>query len=224
MKRVVVSWSSGKDCAWALHRLRQQPGIEVVGLSTAFDDAFDRVAVHGVRRALVEAQASSLGLPLRSVWLPWPCSNAEYERRMRIAVDAMRSDGVTHIAFGDLFLEEVRAYRERQLAGTGIEPLFPLWGSVTDTMDLTRTMQAAGVEARLTCVDPKQLSPEFAGRSWDAQLLTDLPAGVDPCGENGEFHTFCTAGPMFATPISVQTGATTERDGFLLADLLPGEK
>ena len=141
MKRVVVSWSSGKDCAWALHQLWQQPGIELVGLLTSFNAAFDRVAMHGVRRTLVEAQASSIGLPLQSVSLPWPCSNAEYEQRMGVAIEAMRNDGVTHIAFGDLFLEEVRAYRERQLAGTGIEPLFPLWGSVADTSGLARAMQ-----------------------------------------------------------------------------------
>lgn len=224
MKRVVVSWSSGKDCAWALHRLWQQPGIELVGLLTSFNAAFDRVAMHGVRRTLVEAQASSIGLPLQSVSLPWPCSNAEYEQRMGVAIEAMRNDGVTHIAFGDLFLEEVRAYRERQLAGTGIEPLFPLWGSVADTSGLARAMQAAGVEAVLTCVDPKQLAPEFTGRYWDAQFLVDLPAGVDPCGENGEFHTFCYAGPMFKTPISLHTGEAIERDGFWFADLLPGGK
>lgn len=218
--RVVVSWSSGKDCAWALHLLRGQPGVEVVGLLTSFNQAFGRVAMHAVRRELVEAQAAAAGLPLRAVPLPWPCSNAEYEARMGAAVDALRADGVTHLAFGDLFLADVRAYRERQLADTGVEPLFPVWGVPTDA--LAQAMLAAGVRATLTCVDPKQVPTALAGRAWDAGLLADLPAGADPCGERGEFHTFCHAGPMFARPVPVVGGEVVTRDGFVFADLLPG--
>lgn len=221
MKTVVVSWSSGKDCAWALHALRADPAAEVVGLLTTFTAAFDRVAMHAVRRELVEAQAAAAGLPLSPVWLPWPCPNAEYEGRMATACAALRAAGVTHVAFGDLFLADVRAYRERQLAGTGLAPLFPLWGTSADTPGLARAMQAAGVRAVLTCVDPKQLPPDFAGREWDADLLADLPPGVDPCGENGEFHTFCHAGPMFRSPIPVAAGAVVTRDGFVFADLTP---
>jgi len=219
-RRVLLSWSSGKDSAWTLHVLRQQPDIEVVGLLTTFNEAADRVAMHAVRRPLVEAQAAAAGLPLWSVRLPWPCSNAAYEERMSAVIGLARKEGVSHVAFGDLFLEDVRNYRIRQLSGTGVEPLFPLWGS--DTPDLARRMLTAGLRAVLTCVDPKQLAEPFVGRLYDSALLAELPAGVDPCGERGEFHTFCFAGPMFASGIAVQVGETVSRDGFCFADLAFG--
>jgi uncharacterized protein (TIGR00290 family) len=216
-----MSWSSGKDCAWALHLLRRQAEFDVVGLLTTFNEAADRVAMHAVRRELVEAQAEAIGLPLWRVDLPWPCSNAEYEKRMSRLIAQAREAGVTHMAFGDLFLEDVRRYRIKQLTGTGIEPLFPIWRSRDETRALAHEMLAAGVKATLTCVDPKQLDPRFAGRLWDARLLEELPASVDPCGENGEFHTFCWDGPVFRRPAAVQSGPLVERDGFWFADLLP---
>lgn len=219
-RRVLLSWSSGKDSAWTLHVLRQQPDVEVVGLLTTFNEAADRVAMHAVRRTLVEAQAAVAGLPLWAVRLPWPCSNVAYEERMAAVISRAREEGVTHVAFGDLFLEDVRNYRIHQLSGTGVEPLFPLWGSASDTPDLARRMLAAGLRAVLTCVDPKQLPEPFVGRLYDAALLADLPPGVDPCGERGEFHTFCFGGPMFASEITVQVGETVSRDGFCFADLV----
>ncbi len=194
--------------------------MELVGLLTTFNAAAGRVAMHAVRRELVEAQAAAAGLPLWSVALPWPCSNAQYEARMHDVVERARQAGATHIAFGDLFLEDIRAYRERQLAGTGLEPLFPIWTPPADTPALAREMLSAGLRAVLTCVDPKQLDSRFVGRWFDAKLLTDLPASVDPCGERGEFHTFCCAGPMFAAPIAVQLGEAVLRDGFWFVDLL----
>ena len=221
--RVLVSWSSGKDSAWTLHALRQER-VEVVGLLTTFNEAADRVAMHAVRRALVEAQARAAALPLWPVLLPWPCSNSEYERRMATAIGRAREAGVTHVAFGDLFLEDIRAYRIRQLAGSGIEPLFPLWCTPTVTPQLARRMLAAGLQAVLTCVDPRQLAASFVGRRYDASLLADLPAGVDPCGERGEFHTFCHAGPMFADAIAVEVGERVEREGFCFADLTPAAR
>jgi uncharacterized protein (TIGR00290 family) len=221
--RVLVSWSSGKDSAWALHVLRQRGEVEVVGLVTTINEAFGRVAMHGVRAELVQAQADAAGLPLWPVPLPWPCSNDEYEDRMRAVVGTARAAGVTAFAFGDLFLADIRAYRERQLAGTGIDPLFPVWGATDDTPALARSMIAGGLRATLACVDPRQLSPAFAGRAFDLAFLADLPPGVDPCGERGEFHTFCHAGPVFRTPIRVRAGEVVERDGFWFADLIPGE-
>ena len=221
--RALLSWSSGKDAAWALHTLRQSGTVEVVGLLTTLNEAFDRVAMHAVRRTLLEAQAASAGLPLLPVMLPWPCSNAEYEAAMARAWTQARDEwGVTHIAFGDLYLEDVRAYRERQLEGTGLTPLFPLWAM--PTRELARTMVENGLRARLTCVDPRRLSPDFAGRAFDLSLLDDLPPDVDPCGEGGEFHTFATEGPMFACPIAVTVGEVVTRDGFVFADLLPCEE
>ncbi len=219
MKRVLLSWSSGKDCAWALHVLRQMPGVSVEGLVTTINETFDRVAMHGVRRSLVEAQAASASLPIDVVPLPWPCSNDDYETRMGDVFDRARATGVTHMAFGDLFLEDVRDYRIRLMADTGITPLFPLWGTAADTPALARTMMTAGVRAVVTCVDPAQCPDMIAGRVWDEALLAELPATVDPCGERGEFHTFCTSGPMFATPIDVQVGDIVTRDGFRFADL-----
>ena len=220
-RRVLLSWSSGKDSAWTLHVLRQQRDVEIVGLLTTFNEAAGRVAMHAVRRALVEAQASAAGLPLWPVLLPWPCSNAEYEQRMSAVIGRTREEGITHVGFGDLFLEDVRDYRIRQLSGTGVEPLFPLWGSPADTPGLARRMLDGGLRAVLTCVDPKQLPESFAGRPYDAALLADLPPGVDACGERGEFHTFCFAGPMFASEIAVQVGETLPRDGFCFTDLVP---
>ncbi len=219
--RTLLSWSSGKDSAWTLHVLRQKPDVEVVGLLTTFNGVADRAAMHAVRRTLVEAQAAAAGLPLWAVRLPWPCSNAAYEEQMSAVIDQARDEGVTHVAFGDLFLEEVRNYRIRQLSGTGLDPLFPLWCSPVDTSDLARRMLDGGLRAVLTCVDPKQLAGPFVGRLYDAAFLADLPAGVDPCGERGEFHTFCFAGPMFASEIAVQVGETVSRDGFRFADLVP---
>ena len=218
--KALLSWSSGKDSAWSLHVLRQQNAVEIVGLVTTFNEAANRVAMHAVRRELVEAQARATGLPLWPVLLPWPCSNAEYEGRMGQTLARARAAGVTRFAFGDLFLEEIRAYRERQLDGTGIEPLFPLWGTPADTPILARTMLAGGLRAILTCVDPKQLDDNFTGRAFDEALLADMPLGIDPCGERGEFHTFCYTGPMFAGPIPVKTGERVDRDGFCFCDVL----
>jgi uncharacterized protein (TIGR00290 family) len=219
MKRVLLSWSSGKDSAWSLHVLRQQAGVEVVGLLTTFNQQADRVAMHGVRRALVELQAQAAGVPLWSVPLPAPCSNDDYERIMReLCADAVRQ-GIEAVAFGDLFLRDVRQYREKQLAGTGLEPLFPLWGTRTD--QLARNMIATGLRARITCVNPAVLPAEFAGREFSEELLAELPASVDPCGEIGEFHTCVYAGPMFSKAIPVQAGEVVTRDGFVFADLLP---
>ncbi len=218
--KIVVSWSTGKDSAWTLHTLRQQhPGC-VAGLLTTLNEAFDRVAMHAVRRALLAAQAEAAALPLYAVDLPWPCSNDDYGARMTTAVGRLEADGFTHIAFGDLFLEDVRRYREDRLAGTGLTPMFPLW-KTKPTRELAEEMIDGGLRARLTCVDPRILPASFAGRAFDRRLLADLPAGVDPCGENGEFHSFVWDGPMFAHPIQVETGETVERDGFVFADVVP---
>jgi uncharacterized protein (TIGR00290 family) len=219
-KKVLLSWSSGKDSAWALHVLRRQGTVEIAGLITTINSAFDRVAMHSTRRSLVEMQAKSADVPLIPVPLPWPCSNADYECAMQAVCDQAVAQGVNAIAFGDLFLADIRAYRERQLAGTGLEPLFPLWQIPTN--ELAAEMIRSGLRARLVCVDPKALTPDFAGRDFDDQLLRDLPAGVDPCGENGEFHSFAYAGPMFRQPIPIVSGERVERDGFWFADLLPG--
>jgi len=216
-QRVVLSWSSGKDSAWTLHRLRQDPGIEVAALVTTVNAEFNRVAMHAVRQELLQAQAEAAGLPLIEVPIPYPCSNAEYESRMRALIERLRAERIERIAFGDLYLADIRAYREQQLQGTGIAPLFPLWNEPTAA--LARNMIAGGLRAVLTCVDPKQLAPAFCGRQFDADLLEALPAGTDPCGENGEFHSFACAGPMFRVPIAVATGATVERDGFVFTDL-----
>jgi uncharacterized protein (TIGR00290 family) len=216
--KILVSWSSGKDSAWMLHVLNQEYPGAVQGLLTTTNAAVDRVAMHAVRRSLVEAQARAVRQPLHVVPLPWPCSNEEYERRMGAAIRERLAEGFTHVAFGDLFLEDIRQYRESRLAGTGLTPLFPLW-KTADTADLARTMLAGGLEARLTCVDPRVLPAAFVGRPFDAELLADLPPGVDPCGERGEFHSFAYAGPMFAEPLTVRVGTRIERDGFVFCDL-----
>lgn len=217
MKRVALSWSSGKDSAWTLHLLRQDPAVEVVALVTTLNEAFDRVAMHAVRRELLEAQAQAVGLPLWTVPLPWPCSNQQYEARMRDLCVRAVSEGVQAMAFGDLLLADIRAYREKQLAGTGLEPLFPVWQ--IPTAQLARDMIAAGLRAKITCVDPRVLPAKFAGREFDAAFLADLPPSIDPCGENGEFHSFVYDGPVFSKPIQALTGEVVERDGFVFADL-----
>jgi uncharacterized protein (TIGR00290 family) len=217
--RTLLSWSSGKDSAWALHVLRQDAGAEVVGLVTTINAAFDRVAMHGVRRTLVEAQAAAAGLPLHLLPIPYPCPNEEYERIMGAFVSEQVDQGIEAMAFGDLFLDDIRRYRETKLAGSGMRPLFPLWGS--DTGKLARAMVDAGLEAYVACVDPRKLPASFAGRRFDAQLLADLPEGIDPCAENGEFHSFASAGPMFRSSIGIEVGETVTRDGFVFCDLVP---
>jgi uncharacterized protein (TIGR00290 family) len=217
--KVALSWSSGKDSAWTLHLLRQKPDIQVVGLITTFNAEANRVAMHAVRRALVEVQAERVGLPLWAVELPWPCSNGQYEHHMRAVCQRATADGITSIAFGDLFLQDIRDYRVRQLQGSGLTPLFPVWHIPTE--QLAREMIAAGVKAKITCVDPSKLEKSFAGRDYDLQLLQDLPTGIDPCGENGEFHTFVNDARVFSRPIGVRTGEVVERDGFVFADVLP---
>ncbi len=218
MKKVLLSWSSGKDAAWTLHVLRHTTGVEVAALLTTFNEAASRVAMHAVRESLVETQAAMADVPLWKVQIPSPCPNDVYEAKMRIAVARAKAAGFTHMAFGDLFLEDIRKYREDRLAGTGLEPLFPLW--LKPTRALAEEMIAGGLEAVLTCVDPRHLDRSFAGRRFDASLLNDLPPSVDPCGERGEFHSFCSAGPMFAAPISVTVGDIVERDGFVFRDVM----
>ena len=216
--KTLLAWSSGKDSAWTLHLLRRQ-AIEVGALLTTLNEAAARVAMHGVRAALLEAQAESIGLPLWQVQLPWPCTNADYEARMADACRRAVAEGFDSIAFGDLFLGDVRKYRERQLAGSGLAPLFPLWE--IPTARLARDMIAAGVRARVTCVDSKALDARFAGREFDASFLDDLPASADPCGENGEFHTFVYDGPVFRSPIAIEGGEIRDVNGFVYADLIP---
>jgi uncharacterized protein (TIGR00290 family) len=218
-KKIILSWSSGKDSAWALHVLRQQAQYEIAGLMTTFNAAFDRVAMHSTRRALVEMQAKAAGLPLMAAPIPWPCSNADYESAMKRVCDQALGQGITAIAFGDLFLTDVRAYRERQLKDTGLEPLFPIWEIPTQA--LAQEMISAGLRAKLVCVDPKQISSSFVGRDFDQSFLHDLPTGADSCGENGEFHSFVYAGPMFSHEIAIVTGEKVERDGFWFCDVLP---
>jgi uncharacterized protein (TIGR00290 family) len=213
-----MSWSSGKDSAYALAEAERSGDVEIVGLITTVTATFDRVAMHAVRRELLELQARALGLPLFTVEIPSPCTNEIYEQAFGGALRRARGDGITHVVFGDLFLEDIRAYREAQLAALDLTPVFPLWGR--DTRTLAHEMIASGIRARLTCVDPRQLDRSFAGRSFDELLLADLPAHVDPCGERGEFHTFVTHSPRFASPLTVMLGDTVERDGFVFADLL----
>jgi uncharacterized protein (TIGR00290 family) len=216
--KTLLSWSSGKDSAWSLYTLRRDPEVEVIGLITTINAAADRVAMHAVHSELLRAQAAAAGLPLWEVPIPNPCSNEQYEAAMGALVARAVASGVEAFAFGDLFLEDIRAYRERQLAASGLALRFPLWGR--DTTMLALEMIAGGLRARLTCVDPRVLDARFAAREFDDALLAELPASCDPCGERGEFHTFTYSGPMFAAPIEVVAGVTVERDGFVFADLL----
>jgi uncharacterized protein (TIGR00290 family) len=218
VKRILLSWSSGKDSAWSLHVLRQRAEYEVVGLLTTFNDAAGRVAMHSVRRELAEQQAAAAGLPLWSVPLPWPCSNEQYESLMAQTCARAVAEGIDGIAFGDLFLEDVRSYREKQMKDTGLEPVFPVWG--LSTRELAKEMIASGVKAKLTCVDTRQLDQTFAGREFDQAFLSALPEGADPCGERGEFHSFVYAGPMLSGALPVSVGVTVVRDHFAFADLI----
>jgi uncharacterized protein (TIGR00290 family) len=214
-----LAWSSGKDSAWALHTVRQSGDFEVVGLLTTVNRTHQRVAMHAVRESLLELQAAAAGLPVVKVPIPSPCPNATYEQAMSEAMARARAEGVWHVVFGDLFLEDIRAYREKQLAACGMTPVFPVWGH--DTRRLAERMLAEGLSAYLTCVDPRKLDRKFAGRRFDADLLAALPPGVDPCGENGEFHTFANEGPIFREKIPVSVGEIVERDSLVFADLLP---
>jgi uncharacterized protein (TIGR00290 family) len=218
-KKTLLSWSSGKDSAWALHVLRQQPELQIAGLFTTVNQLYQRIAIHAVRLELLESQAEAVGLPLQIINLPYPCSNAEYETAMEKFVEESRQEGIECMAFGDLFLQDIREYREARLAGTGITPLFPLWKMPTDL--LAREMISSGLRAMISCVDPKQLPARFAGREFNEDLLAALPGEVDRCGERGEFHTFAFDGPMFSKPVDVRVGEIVEREGFVYADLLP---
>jgi uncharacterized protein (TIGR00290 family) len=214
--KILLSWSSGKDSAWALHVLRQQ-GVNVGGLLTSLNETVRRVSMHGVREEILHAQARAAGLPLSTIPLPWPCTNDIYEARLRQAVERAVAEGFTHVAFGDLFLEDVRQYREERLRGTGLIPLFPLWGRPTSA--LAREMIAGGLTARISTLDPRVMPRDLIGAAFDEALLERLPATVDPCAERGEFHTCATGGPMFDAPISVISGEAVEREGFLYGDL-----
>jgi len=217
--KILLSWSSGKDSAWALHLLNQQHPGAVGALLTTVNEAMDRVAMHGVRRSVLEAQARAAGLPLQVVHIPHPCPNDIYETQMRAAVADARATGFTHAAFGDLFLEDVRRYREEKLAGSGLEPLFPVWG--IPTRQLAEEMIDGGLRARLACVDTRALDASFAGRDFDRALLRDLPAAVDPCGEKGEFHSCVYAGPMFREPLRLALGDTHAVAPYVWSDLVP---
>jgi uncharacterized protein (TIGR00290 family) len=217
--QALISWSSGKDSAFALHEVRQTGAFDVVGALTTVNETFGRVSIHGVREEVLKSQLAAAGLPANVVPIPHPCPNEVYEERMVAAMADAKRNGITHVIFGDLFLADIRAYREQKLAGTGIAPVFPLWGR--QTAALAREMIANGFEARLVTVDRAELDSSFAGRSFDQALLADLPAGIDPCGENGEFHTCVVAGPMFSHRIEVASGEVVERDGFAYCDLLP---
>ena len=217
-RKTLLCWSSGKDCAWALHRLRSRDGADVVGLLTTLNGEARRVSMHAVREQLLEAQANAAGLPLTKISLPNPCSSEQYEALMANAMAAVKADGVTTVAFGDLFLEGIREYRCEKLAAVGMEAVFPLWGA--DTAELSREMVRRGLRAHVTCVDPKRLDASFCGRTYDEEFLDDLPPDVDPCGENGEFHTFAYEGPMFERPIGIVADENVERDGFVFADVV----
>lgn len=219
MKKTMLSWSSGKDSAWTLHVLRQDPEILVDGLFCTINQKFERVAMHAVRVALLQKQADSVGLPIQLIPIPHPCSNADYAKIMSEFVGRETERGVECFAFGDLFLEDIREYREKSLSGTVIEPIFPIWG--LDTRVLSTTMLESGLRAQVTCVDPAKLAPEFSGREYDSSFLADIPPAVDPCGENGEFHSFAFDGPMFGHKINIMVGETTKRDNFVFTDLLP---
>jgi uncharacterized protein (TIGR00290 family) len=217
-RRTILSWSSGKDSAWSLHLLRSDPRYEVVALLTTITRAFDRVSMHGVRRELLEMQAAAAGLPLWKIEIPSPCSNVEYDVTMLAAIQRAAAENIECVAFGDLFLRDIRQYREERLSGSGVQPLFPLWEKPTDA--LAREMIDGGLRARISCIDPRVLPASFAGREFDHALLADLPESIDPCGERGEFHTFAYDGPMFSRAIGICTGETVARDGFVFTDLL----
>jgi uncharacterized protein (TIGR00290 family) len=216
--KILLSWSSGKDSAWALHLLRRDRIGEVAGLLTSINETAGRVSMHGVREEILRAQADAAGLPLMTIPLPWPCTNEVYEARLRQAVDLAAAEGFTHVAFGDLFLEDVRRYREDRMASTGLVPMFPVWG--LSTAKLARDMIDGGLRARLSTIDPRVMPRELIGAEFDASLLAALPASVDPCGERGEFHTCVTAGPMFSRPLAIERGEVVEREGFIYGDLL----
>ncbi len=221
LKRAWLAWSSGKDSAWALHVLRTHPDVDIVGLFTTLDKDTHRVAVHAVRDSLLGEQALAVGLPLHRIQIPYPCSNDAYAAAMERLVESARANGITHLAFGDLFLEDVRAYREKLFAGSGLGLLFPLWGLHTRT--LAETMVASGLRAYLTCVDPNRVPRSWAGRTFDPGFVAEMPVEIDPCGERGEFHTFAFAGPMFKHGLEVRTGDIVERGGFVYADVLPDD-
>jgi uncharacterized protein (TIGR00290 family) len=218
----LISWSSGKDSAFALHEVRRDGELDVVGALTTVSETFERVSIHGVRQEILYAQCDATGLPPRIVPIPYPCPNEVYEARMGEAIARAAQEGISHMIFGDLFLADIRAYREQKLAGTGITPVFPLWQRPTPA--LAQAMIASGIEAHLATVDLKKLSAEFAGRKFDAGFLADLPDGIDPCGENGEFHTCVVAGPMFSHRIAVATGERVERDGYAYCDLVMADE
>jgi uncharacterized protein (TIGR00290 family) len=220
IKKTLLSWSSGKDSAWTLHVLRQTSDVEVVGLMTTVNQVYQRISIHAVRLELLQRQAEVAGLPLYRIALPYPCTNADYEAAMKRFIGQAKQDGIECMAFGDLFLGDIREYREARLSGTGITPLFPIWQTPTDK--LATQMIDSGLRAVVTCVDPQKLPANFAGRQFNQQFLTDLPVHVDPCGERGEFHTFAFDGPMFRRAIEVEVGEICEREGFVYADVLPG--
>ena len=219
-RKTLLSWSSGKDSAWALHILRQQQDLEVIGLFCTFNKKFERGAMHAVRNELIHQQADSIGLPLQLIPIPHQCSDPEYKKIMGNFIEEAKSREIESIAFGDLFLEDIRSYREDSLAETGITPLFPLWGMPTD--ELSQEMVNSGLRAKITCIDPQHLSPEFAGHEYNDTFLEQIPGSVDPCGENGEFHSFAYDGPMFESAVNICEGETVTRDGFIFTDLLPG--
>lgn len=221
-KRTLLSWSSGKDSAWSLHVLRQQPDVEVVGLMTTVNQLYQRISIHAVRLELLQRQAEAVGLPLHIIDLPSPCTNAQYEQAMQEFIHQSKERGIECMAFGDLFLADIKEYREAKLSGTGIGPLFPLW--LTPTDELAKEMITGGLRAVVTCIDPKQLPAHFAGREFNEQFLIDLPMEIDPCGERGEFHTFAFDGPMFNKALEVEVGDIAEREDFIYADVLPRAK
>jgi uncharacterized protein (TIGR00290 family) len=219
MKKTLLSWSSGKDSAWALHLLRHDPTVELIGLFTVMNREYNRVSMHGTRLEMLRRQAETVGLPLQTINLPDPCTNDQCDTIMREFVMKSAANGVQCMAFGDLFLEDVRKYREDQLRGTGIDPVFPLWG--TPTGELAEQMLSAGLDAYVSCVDLKKLPARLAGKKWSKEVIAELPQDIDPCGENGEIHTIAVGGPMFRSPISVSIGEMVERNGFAYADIIP---
>ncbi|MBT6922675.1 MAG: adenine nucleotide alpha hydrolase [Candidatus Ruthia sp.] len=215
-KRTLLSWSSGKDSAYALHLLLKDPSVNLLGLFTTVNKEFERVAMHAVRLRLLKEQAKRIGLPIHIIEIPFPCSNADYEKIMSEFITKIQANNIEAVAFGDLYLEDIRDYRVAQMQGTGIDPIFPCWG--IDTKELSQEIISIGIKANITCIDPKQISPDFAGHAFDQALLNELPSSVDSCGENGEFHTFVYDSPDFSNPIDIAQGETIERDGFVFTD------